>query len=156
VVSKLRHGIVAVDFRAGAHYMPGWTMSEPSSMPPSSTAAAETFDPRRRRLCPDGSCVGLIGPDGRCRVCGLAHPDGPGDAAGAVVFSPAELDEDLGGGGERLDDHFALPAEGDEPGAFDAGRGLCPDGSCVGVLGTDGRCKVCGRRPEPAAGGAGA
>jgi hypothetical protein len=23
-----------------------------------------------RRLCPDGSCVGLLGEDGRCRVCG--------------------------------------------------------------------------------------
>jgi hypothetical protein len=25
-----------------------------------------------RRLCPDGSCIGLIGDDGRCKVCGLA------------------------------------------------------------------------------------
>ena len=30
---------------------------------------SETFDPKRR-LCPDGSCIGVIGPDGRCSVCG--------------------------------------------------------------------------------------
>ncbi len=23
-----------------------------------------------RRLCPDGSCIGVIGPDGRCKECG--------------------------------------------------------------------------------------
>ena len=27
------------------------------------------FDPHRR-LCPDGACIGVIGDDGRCRVCG--------------------------------------------------------------------------------------
>jgi chemotaxis receptor (MCP) glutamine deamidase CheD len=55
--------------------MPGWTMSEPSSTTPApATATSESFDPQRRRLCADGSCVGLVGADGRCRVCGLAHP----------------------------------------------------------------------------------
>ncbi|MGD9332933.1 MAG: hypothetical protein PVJ53_16585 [Desulfobacterales bacterium] len=24
----------------------------------------------RRRLCPDGNCIGVIGPDGRCKECG--------------------------------------------------------------------------------------
>ena len=28
------------------------------------------FDPTSRKLCPDGSCVGVIGPDGICKVCG--------------------------------------------------------------------------------------
>lgn len=23
-----------------------------------------------RRLCPDGNCIGVIGPDGRCKECG--------------------------------------------------------------------------------------
>ncbi len=26
-----------------------------------------------RRLCPDGNCIGVIGPDGRCKECG--RPD---------------------------------------------------------------------------------
>ena len=28
------------------------------------------FDPESRRLCPDDNCTGLIGPDGKCKVCG--------------------------------------------------------------------------------------
>ena len=24
----------------------------------------------QRQLCPDGACIGVIGPDGRCKVCG--------------------------------------------------------------------------------------
>jgi hypothetical protein len=139
--------------------MPGWIMSEPTSTPPSPAAvtAAESFDPQRRRLCSDGSCVGIVGPDGRCRMCGLAHPDGPGDVA---AFSPtaASLDED---GDLAEADDVALAADGPQikdvgnDGGFNASRPLCPDGSCVGVLGPDGRCKVCGSTAE-SAGGAGA
>jgi hypothetical protein len=25
---------------------------------------------RARRLCPDGACIGVIGPDARCKICG--------------------------------------------------------------------------------------
>jgi hypothetical protein len=32
-----------------------------------------------------------------------------------------------------------------EESAVDADRQLCPDGACTGLLGPDGRCKVCGR-----------
>jgi hypothetical protein len=128
--------------------MPGWTMSEPSSTTPApATATSESFDPQRRRLCADGSCVGVVGADGRCRVCGLAHPEG---GAAAAVHAPVEdeASDDL-----EADDGSALPAADAEPGSgFNPARGLCPDGSCVGVLGPDKRCKVCGRGPESAAG----
>ncbi len=30
----------------------------------------EDFDADSRELCSDGSCVGLIGSDGKCKVCG--------------------------------------------------------------------------------------
>jgi hypothetical protein len=133
--------------------MPGWIMSEPTSMPPSPAAAADNFDPQRRRLCADGSCVGVVGPDGRCRVCGLAHPDGAGD--GSTFSAAADLDDD-----DRAEaDDAGLAADAPlaaDGGGFDAARPLCPDGSCVGVLGADGRCKVCGRGRDASAGGAGA
>ena len=29
----------------------------------------------RRELCPDGTCTGLIGPSGTCKVCGRAAPN---------------------------------------------------------------------------------
>ena len=38
--------------------------------------------------------------------------------------------------------HLEVPDDG---GGFDARRKLCPDGACVGVIGEDGRCKVCGQ-----------
>ena len=85
----------------------------------------ETGFDSKRRLCPDGSCVGLIGPDGRCTVCAQTE-----SAAAAEEAAPADRD-------------VAAPvASGD----FDPNRRLCDDGSCVGVIGGDGRCTVCGQK----------
>jgi hypothetical protein len=79
------------------------------------------FDPNRR-LCPDGSCVGLIGPDGRCTVCAQTESAAAAeDAEPAVPTAPSE-------------------------GGFDPSRRLCDDGSCVGVIGPDGSCTVCGQK----------
>lgn len=37
-------------------------------------------------------------------------------------------------------------AEGDDEGTVDfASRKLCSDGTCIGVIGPDGRCKECGK-----------
>jgi hypothetical protein len=105
----------------------------------------EAFDPRSRRLCPDGSCVGVIGPDGRCRVCGAASPDGPpAPGLGPEAFAGGcadDLEEQAQEAAGDADDADAAGGDG----AFDAGRALCPDGACVGVLGPEGRCNVCGR-----------
>jgi hypothetical protein len=91
------------------------------------------FDPNRR-LCPDGACVGLIGPDGRCTVCARTASAA---AAGEEPPEPttASADPEGSGGG---------PSAG--PGGFDPNRRLCDDGSCVGVIGPDGRCTVCGEK----------
>lgn len=35
--------------------------------------ASDGFDPNRR-LCPDGACTGVIGPDNRCSECGATAP----------------------------------------------------------------------------------
>ena len=42
---------------------------EPDSDPASGSAPSD-FDPNARELCPDDVCIGLIGPDGRCKECG--------------------------------------------------------------------------------------
>ena len=96
------------------------------------TEAEAGFDPNRR-LCPDGACVGVIGPEGRCTVCARAadaSPEVDGDARAAEPAEPAE-------GG-------ATSASGD----FDPARRLCDDGSCVGVVGPDGVCGTCGRKAD--------
>jgi hypothetical protein len=92
--------------------------------------ADDDFEPARRELCPDGTCIGLIGPDGRCKVCG---------AVGASVVS------DPRHRGMRAPGEGADQGDAELDGDLEADRDLCPDGACVGVIGPDGRCKVCGR-----------
>jgi hypothetical protein len=96
------------------------------------------FNPKGRRLCPDGTCVGLIGPNGRCQVCGIVG--GP-----AIEGAPPEAEPESESLLEAPESptEAAAPAGGD--GGFDPKRRLCDDGSCVGVIGVDGRCNVCGK-----------
>lgn len=145
-------------------------------VPAIATAATE------RRLCPDGACVGLIGPDGRCKVCGTPASDAA--AAGHAAPSPDDAD-DADGADDDAEDAAPAPrtvraevaatpartpasaapddtdpeaddADDDEDddaadvdaAADDDDRRLCPDGACIGVLGADGRCKVCGKAAE--------
>jgi RNA polymerase subunit RPABC4/transcription elongation factor Spt4 len=95
------------------------------------------FDPTRRKLCPDGACVGVIGDDGVCRVCGRT------EAQAAAGEDAPELDAQPGGDGGG-----GTTGGGATTGGFDSKRRLCDDGSCVGVVGDDGVCRVCGRRSE--------
>lgn len=102
-----------------------------------------------RRLCPDGACIGVIGDDGRCRVCGRSASGGGKDAAPAGFVPAAEAeDQDE----DDVEDEDANENAGGETkaaaGAFDPGRRLCPDGGCIGVIGPDGVCTVCGQKPE--------
>jgi hypothetical protein len=97
----------------------------------------------KRRLCPDGACVGVIGPNGKCTECGRVT-DVPAQEAGS------NKDNDLG---DDIDDGTAFSPETDAAapapfttaGGFDPNRPLCPDGACVGVIGVDGKCTECGR-----------
>ena len=107
-----------------------------------------TFDPRRRRLCPDGACVGLIGDNGRCKICGA--PAGGTPPAAGLEPAPGK-DEDTTTLVIEPDSEADAPvvvagvagAEG-----FDPRRRLCDDGACVGIVGANGLCSVCGRRAD--------
>ncbi|VEN72590.1 conserved hypothetical protein [Candidatus Desulfarcum epimagneticum] len=103
----------------------------------------------RRRLCPDGGCIGVIGPDNRCRECGAVSDEPPpaGIAAGAekddAPKEPVEKNRD----GETEAGAASDPEKGLEaPEDLDwENRCLCPDGHCIGVIGPDGRCRECGK-----------
>ena len=100
----------------------------------------------KRQLCSDGNCIGVIGPDGRCKECGK-----PGE----MEVPPAELasEEPEAFDAEAYDD-TEVPDGTDDAEETEAAdedwenRRLCPDGNCIGVIGPDGRCKECGRREE--------
>jgi hypothetical protein len=104
------------------------------------------FDPSRRKLCPDGSCIGLIGSDGKCTVCGRLGASGSGEtpAAGPPALPTPEPEREIDGeaGSEATSSAIASNAEE----GFDPNRRLCPDDACIGVIGSDNKCSVCGRR----------
>ena len=103
----------------------------------------------RRILCSDGSCIGVIGPDGRCKECGKPYE-------GELPAALGKTEED--DGDESDDDSPAdgAPADEDEEEEKDSAdsddewesRVLCSDGNCIGVIGPDGRCKECGKPYE--------
>ena len=104
-----------------------------------------TFIPGRK-LCPDGSCVGIIGDDGKCTVCGTSTTDGDGLIAQAPTTSEV--------GGESDVESIVQPdfrpdfeERGPEDAAsgFDPNRRLCSDDTCIGVIGEDSHCRICGK-----------
>jgi hypothetical protein len=101
------------------------------------------FDPKRR-LCPDGACVGVLGADGRCSVC--QRPAGSSAAWASEVDSDAS-ESDAGPSTSTSPTASGLSASEVSSG-FNAHRRLCDDGSCVGVVGADGVCGTCGKKAE--------
>jgi hypothetical protein len=98
-----------------------------------------TFNPQRR-LCPDGSCIGVLGSDGKCTVCGTYDSDAacsppPDPLAGATSNETSD---------EPEASETSEPATG-----FNPNRRLCSDDSCIGVIGEDGRCRECGKAASP-------
>ena len=100
-----------------------------------------------RILCPDESCIGTIGPDGLCRECGLALEKGqavapavstgenqnPMQAAAETDIADPTLDDPDG----KTEDEPDITTGWDD-------RVLCRDESCIGTIGPDGCCNVCG------------
>ena len=101
-----------------------------------------------RRLCPDGACIGVIGEDGRCKVCGRTASGAPA----AAGFMPSQPEDQYGDEDEAEDETKDKGGAGSAKAAagagFDPNRRLCPDGSCLGVLGADGVCNVCGQKAD--------
>src|SRR5579883_1949635 len=67
-------------------------------------------------------------------------------AADTVVAdedSSAEVDENSGA--KKVEAEEDSGAEKAEEVAGWTERELCPDGTCLGVIGPDGRCKICGK-----------
>ena len=99
----------------------------------------------QRTLCSDESCIGVIGPDGRCKECGLPYEsEKQQDFSEEHAASDSEAEEEVA----QDDEDDEEVAEDDEEDAVTdiewEQRTLCRDESCIGVIGPDGRCKECG------------
>jgi len=127
----------------------------------------------QRVVCPDGACIGVIGPDGLCKVCGRVEPnwgderkrglvedgddddddddDAAAEADGAYDGDDDDDDDDDEAAETEAAGESAAVAEPHERPDADVSayewsrRTLCPDGACVGVIGPNGKCTVCGK-----------
>ena len=107
----------------------------------------------QRLLCPDGGCVGVIGDDGLCKVCGRAAPNWGDERKRGLEADAVDDEED---DDEYEDDEEEYEDDEDEELQPDAPseigewteRKLCADGACVGVIGDDNKCRVCGKAAE--------
>ena len=103
---------------------------------------------KSRKLCSDESCIGVIGPDGRCKECGISgngqqplpaeeieSPDRTEETADTFDPPSGETEDDVG----ESDD---VVGESDDDWK---NRILCSDGNCIGIIGSNGRCRECGK-----------
>ena len=103
-----------------------------------------------RALCPDESCIGVLGADGKCRVCGQRGELPNASATAAAEHGPDDAPDASSDDGLEDEARAAAQADDDEPadesGDALAERELCLDESCIGVLDENGACKVCGAK----------
>ncbi|HEY0484240.1 MAG TPA: hypothetical protein VGD37_42265, partial [Kofleriaceae bacterium] len=136
-------------------------------------AAAAPRDWTVRQLCSDGSCIGVIGSDGRCKVCGRPAAGSPAttpaataepasastptqdtievqaevqvhaEPAGALALGAPEAPASLAVAADPLRGFLGGVPAGPPPPT--AAREACADVVCTGAIGADGRCDVCGK-----------
>lgn len=100
------------------------------------------IDWENRTLCSDESCIGVVGPDGRCKECGKTYEGYTPPSTDSVAVEPeSSQDEDVSTP-EETDASDRAEMNFDD--SWD-NRTLCSDESCIGVIGPDGRCKECGK-----------
>ena len=101
---------------------------------------SENDDWENRVLCSDGNCIGVIGPDGRCKECG--KPFQETEPSEAAISKNATLSPTAQAETAEADLELKNPdLENDDW----ENRVLCNDESCIGVIGPDGHCKECGK-----------
>ena len=102
-----------------------------------------------RILCSDGSCIGVIGPDGHCKECGKKYEGTLPETIVADNESRSEGEDEPRTGADMDAQPAADASLREETEADDwVNRQLCSDGNCIGVIGPDGRCKECGKTLE--------
>jgi hypothetical protein len=105
------------------------------------------MDWEHRVLCSDGNCIGVIGPDGHCKECGEKFEGTLPEDHFSETSEPSSEDNSFEPEDQSepsLENMSQEVAENDNW----QDRVLCSDGNCIGVIGTDGRCKECGKPYE--------
>lgn len=118
-----------------------------------------------REVCPDGACTGVIGAEGRCKVCGQVSPTWDNERERGMIVEGVHVphddvdheDADDDEGEDDVDEGDEVAARGSDPAlaALMPGastddvdwsrRVLCLDEACIGVLDARKVCSVCGK-----------
>ena len=119
---------------------------------------ADTDTLEDRVPCTDEMCVGIIGPSGRCGVCGkpgtppqsgrIEHPHDDLHST-PDAGSDTEPDPDAEADRRAASPSSEPEAEDDSEAEGIADRIPCPDEMCVGILSPKGRCGTCGKQWPP-------
>jgi hypothetical protein len=91
-------------------------------------------DWEKRTLCSDESCIGTIGPDGKCKECGMVYEGELSVGHGIGNIQKVVKEEEK----PTLREDTDFDDDWDK-------RELCTDEACIGVIGPDGKCKECGK-----------
>ncbi len=91
----------------------------------------------KRTLCIDESCIGTIGPDGRCKECGR-----PYDASKIPAIEVPDRNKEQA---QPIDDPHNKNTESTISDEEWEKRVLCSDEACIGTIGPDGKCRECGK-----------
>ncbi len=112
---------------------------EPANLNDHEENPVDDDDWENRTLCSDESCIGVIGPDGRCKECGRPHE-------GETIEEKPTAEPS---GSQPAEEPIVDADVVDSPPSYSdddwENRTLCSDESCIGVIGPDGRCKECGK-----------
>ncbi len=114
-----------------------------------------------REVCPDGACTGVIGAEGRCKVCGQVSPTWNNERERGMMFDGEtagangddEEDDDDDDDGDDVHGAAEVAASSIDPlmpgtptdDVEWSRRALCLDEACIGVLDASKVCSVCGK-----------
>jgi hypothetical protein len=92
----------------------------------------------KRTLCSDESCIGTIGPDGKCRECGKPYEGVFNHSVSGTTNDKEKIEAPVLQSANKPEEDTIADEEWDK-------RVLCSDGACIGVIGLDGKCTECGK-----------
>jgi hypothetical protein len=103
------------------------------------------LDWENRTLCSDESCIGVIGPDGRCKECEKPFDEAEAEKEGHKRYQADAAAEPDDPDSDETDEDDDIDEEEYPDDPDWESRTLCSDESCIGLIGPDGRCKECGK-----------
>jgi hypothetical protein len=101
-------GTCAIVIDSGCH--DGGTISGPGHLARVRRVGDDTIV-ERRVLCPEGACIGLVGPDGVCRVCGRVTGPPPATDVTSVTDTVSEPGEATESSAARPTSSFDRPLQ---------------------------------------------